>query len=43
MCFIRHLILKYTDDLKAEIIKLCNEDRLDELKELIEKELGLSD
>lgn len=43
MHFIRHLLLKYTDELKAEIIRLCNEDKLDELKELIEKELGLSD
>ena len=32
--------IKYTDELKAEIIRLCNADKLDELKELIEKELG---
>lgn len=31
--------IKYTDELKAEIIRLCNADKLDELKELIEKEL----
>lgn len=31
--------IKYTDELKAEIIRLCNEDRLDELAELIRKEL----
>ncbi len=31
--------IKYTDELKAEIIRLCNEDRLDDLKVLIEKEL----
>lgn len=36
---IRHCYIKYTDELKAEIIRLCNEDRLDELKELIEGEL----
>lgn len=35
----RHRFIKYTDELKAEIIKLCNADKLDELKELIEKEL----
>ncbi len=37
---IRHRSLKYTDDLKAEIIRLCNEDELDELTVLIKKELG---
>lgn len=31
--------IKYTDELKAEIIRLCNADKLDELKELIEREL----
>lgn len=31
--------IKYTDDLKAEIIRLCNADKLDELKELIEEKL----
>ena len=35
---LRHCIIKYTDELKAEIIKLCNEDRLDELTERIEEE-----
>ena len=34
-----HSFVKYTDELKAEIIKLCNEDRLDELAELIRGEL----
>ena len=34
-----HRYIKYTDELKAEIIRLCNEDRLDDLKILIEKEL----
>ncbi len=37
---LRHRYIKYTDKLKAEIIRLCNADKLDELKELIEKELG---
>jgi hypothetical protein len=36
----RHRFIRYTDELKAEIIRLCNEDRLEELKTLIEKELG---
>jgi hypothetical protein len=31
--------IKYTDELKAEIIRLCNADKLDELKELIEENL----
>ena len=39
MEYLRHKYIKYTDDLKAEIIRLCNADKLDELKELIEKEL----
>lgn len=38
---LRHCIIKYTDELKAEIIKLCNEDRLDELTQRIEQEFGL--
>lgn len=37
---LKNKCLKYTDELKAEIIRLCNEDRLEELKTLIEKELG---
>lgn len=37
----RHSYIKYTDELKAEIIRLCNADKLDELKELIEKEMGV--
>lgn len=36
---LRNRYIKYTDELKAEIIRLCNEDRLEELKELIEGEL----
>ena len=35
----RHSYIKYTDELKAEIIRLCNADKLDELKELIEEKL----
>ena len=35
----KHRYIKYTDELKAEIIRLCNEDRMDDLKILIEKEL----
>ena len=34
-----HRYIKYTDELKAEIIRLCNADKLDELKELIEENL----
>ena len=40
MILMRHKIIKYDDDLKSQIIKLCNEDKLDELTELIKKELG---
>lgn len=36
---LRHRYIKYTDELKAEIIRLCNADKLDELKELIEENL----
>lgn len=39
MVLMRHKTIKYTDELKAEIIRLCNADKLDELKELIEREL----
>lgn len=35
----RHRFIKYTDALKSEIIRLCNEDRLGELRALIEGEL----
>ena len=35
---LRHCIIRYTDELKAEIIKLCKEDKLDELTQRIEKE-----
>lgn len=37
---LKNRYIKYTDELKAEIISLCNADKLDELTELIEKELG---
>lgn len=40
MAVMRNKYIKYTDELKAEIIRLCNEDKLDELTELIKKELG---
>lgn len=36
---LKNRYIKYTDDLKAEIIRLCNEDRLEELKTLIEENL----
>ena len=36
---LRNRYIRYTDGLKAEIIRLCNADKLDELKQLIEKEL----
>lgn len=36
---LRNRYIKYTDELKAKIIRLCNEDRLDELKTLIEEQL----
>ena len=39
MTELRHRYIHYTDELKSEIIRLCNEDKLDELKCLIEKEL----
>lgn len=35
----RYSYIKYTDDLKAEIIRLCNADKLDELQRLIEEKL----
>lgn len=35
----RHKHIAYTDDLKSEIIRLCNADKLDELRELIEGEM----
>jgi hypothetical protein len=38
---LKNRYIKYTDELKAEIIRLCNADKLDELTELIEKELGV--
>lgn len=37
----RHGYIKYTDELKAEIIRLCDNDRLDDLKALIESQLDL--
>lgn len=36
---LRHGIIHYTDGLKSKIIELCNNDQLEELKELIEKEI----
>lgn len=39
MVVYKHKYIKYDDNLKAEIIRLCNEDRLEELKTLIEGEL----
>lgn len=39
MEILRSRYIKYTDELKAEIIRLCNADKLDELKELIEEKL----
>lgn len=39
MLSMKNRIIKYTDDLKRQIIKLCNEDNLAELKTLIEGEL----
>ena len=35
----RKRFIDYTDELKAEIIRLCNSDKLDELRELIEREV----
>lgn len=40
MRYARNRFIKYTDDLKAEIIKLCNADKLDELTELIKSKLN---
>lgn len=39
MSALRHRYIKYDDDLKSEIIRLCNADKLYELKELIEENL----
>lgn len=39
MSALRHRYIKYTDELKMEIISLCSADKLDELKELIEENL----
>ena len=39
MEYLRHKYIKYDDDLKAEIIRLCNADKLDELQKLIEEKL----
>ena len=39
MLSMKNRIIKYTDDLKRQIIKLCNEDNFAELKTLIEGEL----
>lgn len=37
----RQRYIKYSDELKAEIIRLCESDKLEELAELIEKEIGI--
>lgn len=39
MAVMRCRTVKYTDELKSEIIRLCGCDRLDELKKLIERNL----
>ena len=36
---LKNKYIKYTDELKAEIIRLCNADKLNELKTLIEENL----
>jgi hypothetical protein len=36
----RNKFIKYDDELKAEIIRLCNADKLNELTELIKERLG---
>ena len=36
---LKNRYIKYDDELKAEIIRLCNEDKLEELKKLIEENL----
>lgn len=36
---LRHCYIKYTDELKAEIIKLCSEDRLNDLQILLKRKL----
>ena len=36
----KNKVIKYDDDLKATIIRLCDYNKLDELTELIEQELG---
>ena len=39
MSLFRRSFIKYTDELKSEIIRLCNADKLDELQKLIEENL----
>ena len=36
----KNMFIKYTDELKAEIIRLCNADNLEALQILIENQLG---
>ena len=36
----KNKVIKYDDNLKATIIRLCDYNKLDELTELIEQELG---
>ena len=38
LCRLKNRYIKYTEELKAEIIMLCNSGRLEELEKLIEKE-----
>lgn len=40
MGILRTRYIRYTDELKRKIIKLCNDDSLDDLSTLIEKELA---
>lgn len=39
MSVLKYRYIKYTDELKAEIIRLCNADKLDELQDLLEEYL----
>lgn len=39
MMYAKHGYIKYTNELKEQIIKLCNADKLDDLAELIREEI----